>query len=730
MYNPQLLYLLNTLVARWHDQRRSLLAGIQQTLAVVLHGVVKSTPEGAIVVVQQQPAPPPPPTRTIPWDIPGTPTIPSAGCDHDLPLALWLVVGFMGLAGLLAVFSVIHRLGALRSVRRYLRSTMVVLLSVVIISVLVVVDVLASCQAFVWRTVRLGTYEAHSRLKDSLKVVGVIVDTGLRRLSITILKNITIVRLRAHQGYENAISTIPFSQIHLKTLFARVYIGLIDVATVYKQHIVDCAVNASAAFNRRREADLQVPEPKQHEPDPPPPADPPGNPIPDPDDGVQDPTPTSTFNPPPPAPTPRPPTLDPPEDSRQGAQDNPPTPTAFWDVENWTDSLIPGLASKVDLAGLRVVNDLGAGTFGEVMKVYDQQNGKTFAVKKIKRGQKALVKVPTPKAILSEVTALMKMGHHPAVPTVHGVYENETAHYIIMDCGQRSFASGPGSLTLASAKFFLAELVLGLHALHTRGIIHRDIKPANLVVGADGHLMIVDFGLAHHFEDPNPNTNPEWHRLYEVGGDHFPLLWADDPDNPHRECEPKGSQAYSCEKRMLGLPYSYATDLWSVGVTFYQWIGRGELPYFGPAGSEFLEQDEDGSTGDASESSSDDRESESEGDDDDLEKSDTAELGDDDDNTDHGESVDGAAAEHADDGDDNSDVDDDDDEDSQEIVWIPRPDFHYNDHSAIRDFFDKIFSTVPGTRFESYDELKRHVMWGRDHDWTTHEQPRLSPPSL
>ncbi|KAJ7646698.1 kinase-like domain-containing protein [Roridomyces roridus] len=608
----------------------------------------------------------------------------------------------MGMAGLLAVFSVIHRLGALSTVRKCFRTILVLLSSIVVIPVLVVVDVLANCQTLVWRSVCLGTCVARSRLKDIGNIVRVFGSIGLHNLCASISKITTNVRLCAHQGYENALSIIPLINIHAQATLIRVYISLIHVAVVCKQHIVDFTVKVSAAFRRLPlvlEAHVQVPDPIEHEPDPAPPADPPVVPIADPpDDRVQDPTPTSAFNPPLPAPPYQP------EHNRQGVQDNPPTPTAFWDVESWTDSLIPGLSSNVELAGLRAVTDMGSGVSGDVIKVQNDQNATTYAIKQIKRGQEALVNEPTPDVILREVNALMKMVAHHAAPTVHGVFENKVGHYIIMDCGERSLASVVGSFTLASAKFFAAELVLGLHALHTRGIIHRDIKPANLVVGADGHLLIVDFGLAHHFEDPEASTHPEWQRLYEVGGDHFPLLWADDPDNPHRECEPKGSQAYSCEKRMLGLPYSYATDLWSVGVTFYQWIGRGELPYFGPAGSEFLEQDEDGSTGDASESSSDDRESER-------------------------ESVDGAAAEHADDGDDNSDVDDDD-EDSQKIVWIPRPDFHYNDHTAIRDFFDKIFSTVPGTRFESYDELKRHVMWGRDHDWTAHEQRRLPPPAL
>ena len=45
-------------------------------------------------------------------------------------------------------------------------------------------------------------------------------------------------------------------------------------------------------------------------------------------------------------------------------------------------------------------------------------------------------------------------------------------------------------------KVFAAEMVLALEYLHSLDIIHRDLKPENVLLAADGHLCLADFGLA------------------------------------------------------------------------------------------------------------------------------------------------------------------------------------------------------------------------------------------
>jgi len=46
------------------------------------------------------------------------------------------------------------------------------------------------------------------------------------------------------------------------------------------------------------------------------------------------------------------------------------------------------------------------------------------------------------------------------------------------------------------AKFYFLEILIGLDYIHKKGIIYRDLKPENLLLAADGHVKLADFGLA------------------------------------------------------------------------------------------------------------------------------------------------------------------------------------------------------------------------------------------
>lgn len=53
------------------------------------------------------------------------------------------------------------------------------------------------------------------------------------------------------------------------------------------------------------------------------------------------------------------------------------------------------------------------------------------------------------------------------------------------------------------AKFYCAEVVLALEAIHNMGFVHRDVKPDNMLLDALGHLKLADFGTCMKMDEVN-----------------------------------------------------------------------------------------------------------------------------------------------------------------------------------------------------------------------------------
>ena len=55
-------------------------------------------------------------------------------------------------------------------------------------------------------------------------------------------------------------------------------------------------------------------------------------------------------------------------------------------------------------------------------------------------------------------------------------------------------------LSEEDSRFYIAETILAVEAVHNLNYIHRDLKPDNLLIGKDGHVKLSDFGLCKHVE--------------------------------------------------------------------------------------------------------------------------------------------------------------------------------------------------------------------------------------
>ena len=127
------------------------------------------------------------------------------------------------------------------------------------------------------------------------------------------------------------------------------------------------------------------------------------------------------------------------------------------------------------------------------------------AIKKIDKNTDAV----EPWRILQEKEIMEILHSHPYVVSLTAAFQDQTALYFVLDymAGGDLFGymsdrlqglhtgKNPKSLDDDETRLWSAELVLALGHLHSQGIAYRDLKPENVLIGADGHICIADFGL-------------------------------------------------------------------------------------------------------------------------------------------------------------------------------------------------------------------------------------------
>ncbi len=167
-------------------------------------------------------------------------------------------------------------------------------------------------------------------------------------------------------------------------------------------------------------------------------------------------------------------------------------------------------AHKVDLLcqRYRLQSQVGAGGFSAVYKAEDTTTGKIVAVKAISlRGLTAQEKIEATDAFNREVGLLSTLRHRH-LPQILDHFTDTECWYVVMDfvdgtpLEKRLEQLGSSRLPLTEVIDIGIVLCNVLDYLHSQqpSIIYRDLKPANIMLTPDGHLFLIDFGIARHFK--------------------------------------------------------------------------------------------------------------------------------------------------------------------------------------------------------------------------------------
>jgi serine/threonine protein kinase len=212
------------------------------------------------------------------------------------------------------------------------------------------------------------------------------------------------------------------------------------------------------------------------------------------------------------------------------------------------------LSAGTRLGPYEILSSLGAGGMGEVYRARDKKLDRDVAVKVLP--QSVAADPDTLARFEREAKAVAALSH-PNILSIFDFGNQDGTAYAVMELleGETLRARlDAGTVPQKQAVDYALQIARGLSAAHEKGVVHRDLKPENIFISMDGHLKILDFGLAKRIDAVAP-------------GQETSAPTRSDHTTPGTVM---GTVGYMSPEQVKGLPVDHRSDIFSFGTILYE----------------------------------------------------------------------------------------------------------------------------------------------------------------